>query len=93
MALCIMYVHDCGRRFNVYFPKALIFGELRGDKSTDWEAIDREEEAAGEIELVKNSAVVSGTSFIDMRKTQLTICQCGQVIDFKKLIPPNDKKQ
>jgi len=86
MATGILYRDDCGAMFKIYIPKALLFGELRGDKSVDWEVVDRQELEDGELELVKKTTLMDNTQFVDLREIQAVICPCGKLINFIEIL-------
>ena len=87
MALTTVVGCKCGQMYQVYIPKAVIFGQWRQDTSCDWEEIDQEEEADGEIELLQRAAEQMGHKFIDLRDQERIQCRgCGDWIDFWKMI-------
>ncbi|MGY8826033.1 MAG: hypothetical protein ACKVJG_19195 [Candidatus Latescibacterota bacterium] len=62
-------------------PKRKLFSEIVS-RVVDWYAIDRREEADGEIDEVQRLAIVSRCEFIDARRTNRLICgDCTNEID------------
>ncbi len=81
MASTIATTCACGKVFHFYIPKQK-FAEIMGDDNEDWEAVDAEEEAAGEIECAKKLAEqLSGGVFVDSRDTEVATCpSCGEEV-------------
>lgn len=80
MALSLMVACGCGRRYQVYVPKAVLFGELMGEAG-NWAEVDAEEMEAGELELIQGLGHEVGTVFVDSRATPLVLRECGRVFD------------
>lgn len=80
MAFTIATTCACGKVFHFYIPKQK-FAEIMG-ATENFEALDAEEEAAGEIELAKQLAEqLSGGVFVDSRDTEVATCPgCGEEV-------------
>jgi len=71
----------CGRRYSVYYPKALLY-ELSGSGTREMgRAEDEEEERSGAIEVARRRAEASGNIWINAAEAQATVCECGKKLD------------
>ena len=78
MAMTTAFRCSCGKVYEFYIPKKKL-GEIMGI-TEDWDAIDAEEEKAGEIELARHGAAELGHEFIDGRETEDVTCwNCREV--------------
>ena len=80
MASTLMVQCKCGQVFSVYVPKAVLYRRLlvgTQEEVSEWEAIDAEEEAQGEIEDSEMLAKAMGFGFVDGKQTETFRCQCG----------------
>jgi hypothetical protein len=83
MASTIATTCACGKVFYFYITKQKLFGEIMGDDNEDWEVVDAEEEAAGEIELAQQLAATADGVFVDSRESEVTTCpECDEEIIF-----------
>jgi len=71
----------CGRRYSVYYPKALLY-ELSG---TGTPALgfreDEEEERTGAVAAARRRAEGSGNIWINAAEVQAMVCACGKKLD------------
>jgi len=82
MALGLLYRCRCGERFKVYLPKQKLFQPVT-EGVVDWQALDAQEEADGEVDQLKRLADITGCTFVDGRDTEAISCPvCGQEIPF-----------
>ena len=78
MALGMLYTCTCGTRYKVYVPKQKLFRPVTG-KTVDWTAVDAREEKQGDVAEVQRMAVVTSTTFLDMRDMDNVECPvCGE---------------
>ncbi len=71
----------CGRRYSVYYPKALLY-ELSGTGTREMgRAEDEEEERSGAIETARRRAQASGNIWVNAGETQALVCECGKKLD------------
>lgn len=88
MATCVLSVCSCGERYGVYVPKATM-GKWMGQSVEDLRelrAMDGEEEASGEIDFLPSLAKHIGATIVDLRKTAIVICSCGEMLDFEEML-------
>ena len=86
MALTMIYRCACGINYHLYIPKRVIFGEIMGSCEQDWIQVDIQEERAGEIDVARKHASMIGSRFVDYRDNQITICNCGAIIDIRAIM-------
>ncbi len=71
----------CGRRYSVYYPKALLY-ELSGSGTREMgRAEDEEEERSGAIETARRRAQAAGNIWINAGETPALVCACGKKLD------------
>lgn len=71
----------CGRRYTVYYPKALMY-ELSGSGTRQMGASDDEaERASGAIDAARTRAEAQGNIWIDASQTLDLVCACGKKLD------------
>jgi len=72
---------SCGRRYSVYYPKALLY-ELSGSGTREMgRAEDEEEDRSGAIETARRRAQASGNLWVNAAETQALVCACGKRLD------------
>jgi len=73
---------SCGRRYSVYYPKALLY-ELSGTAPREMGlAEDEEERRTGAIDAAKGAAEQTGNIWIDASVELERVCECGKKLDF-----------
>lgn len=78
----------CGRRYSVYYPKALLY-ELSGAAPREMGvAEDEEERRSGAIDAAKSSAEKTGNIWIDASVELERVCECGKKLDFNIMHHP-----
>ncbi|MBI3975124.1 MAG: hypothetical protein HY334_01920 [Armatimonadetes bacterium] len=71
----------CGRRYTVYYPKALLY-ELSGSGTRQMGQQEDEEDArTGAVEAARRRAEAAGNIWIDAAAVQATVCACGKRLD------------
>lgn len=71
----------CGRRYTIYYPKALMY-ELSGTGTREMgRAEDEAERAEGAIDVARTRAESQGNIWIDASETLNLVCQCGKKLD------------
>lgn len=71
----------CGRRYTVYYPKALMY-ELSGTGTRQMgQAEDDAERASGAIEAARSRAEAGGSIWIDASERLELVCACGKKLD------------
>ncbi len=71
----------CGRRYTVYYPKALMY-ELSGSGTRQMGAAEDEaERASGAIDAARARAEAQGSIWIDASQTLDLVCACGKKLD------------
>lgn len=81
MALGLSYRCSCGKRFKIYLPKGMVYGETVS-RVVDWRAVDAREEADGEVDDVQRVAETTGCTFVDGSKTARLSCpSCTSEVD------------
>jgi len=71
----------CGRRYTVYYPKALMY-ELSGAGTRQMgTAEDEAERASGAIEAACVRAEAQGNIWVDASQTLDLVCACGKKLD------------
>jgi hypothetical protein len=72
---------SCGRRYTVYYPKALMY-ELSGAGTRQMgTAEDEAERASGAIEAARARAEAAGNTWVDASETLELLCACGKRLD------------
>jgi hypothetical protein len=72
----------CGRRYTVYYPKALML-ELSGSGTREMGlAEDEAERASGAIDAARTRTEGQGNIWIDASETLDLACACGKRLDF-----------
>ncbi len=71
----------CGRRYTVYYPKALMY-ELSGSGTREMgTAEDDAERATGAIDTARERAEAQGNNWVDASQTLNLVCACGKKLD------------
>ncbi len=71
----------CGRRYTVYYPKAVMY-ELSGTGTREMGlAEDEAERASGAIDVARKRAESQGNIWIDASQTLKLVCECGKKLD------------
>lgn len=96
MATLVVCFCDCGLPYEAYLPKAIFFewtilidtdGSLKDYTIEDFQAMDREEVAAGEVDLVKSQAKSLGFGFVDTREDGEYCCpRCQRAIPHSEIL-------
>ena len=72
----------CGRRYTVYYPKALMF-ELSGTGTREMGVKEDEaERASGAIDAAQKRAEAQGNIWVDASQTLTAVCECGKKLNF-----------
>lgn len=72
---------SCGRRYTVYYPKALMY-ELSGTGTRQMgQAEDDAERASGAIDAARARAEATGKVWVDASQTLELVCECGKKLD------------
>jgi hypothetical protein len=72
----------CGRRYSVYYPKALMY-ELSGSGTRSMGASEDEaERASGAIDAARARVEAQGNIWVDASQTLEARCACGKRLDF-----------
>jgi len=81
VALGLSYRCECGKKFKIYLPKGMVYGEAVS-RAVDWGAVDAREEACGEVEEVRHVAEATGCTFVDGRHELTFSCpSCASEVD------------
>lgn len=79
---------SCGRRYSVYYPKALLY-ELGGSAPREMGLVeDEEEHRSGAVEAARASAVSAGNIWVDASAELERLCVCGKRLDFNLMHHP-----
>jgi len=71
----------CGKRYTVYYPKALMY-ELSGSGTREMGAAeDQAERASGAIDAARSRAEAQGNVWVDASQTLELLCACGKKLD------------
>lgn len=71
----------CGRRYTVYYPKALLY-RLSGTGTAEMgRREDEEDERSGAVEAARRRAEASGHVWVNAAETQQVVCACGKHLD------------
>lgn len=71
----------CGRRYTVYYPKALMYA-LSGQGTREMgRAEDEAERASGAIDAARDRAAAQGNIWIDASQILELRCECGKKLD------------
>lgn len=72
----------CGRRYTVYYPKALMY-ELSGSGTREMGVgEDEAERASGAIDAARARAEEQGNVWVDASQTLTLGCECGKKLNF-----------
>jgi hypothetical protein len=72
---------SCGRRYTVYYPKALMY-ELSGSGTRQMgEKEDEAERASGAIDAARARTETAGNTWVDASQTLELVCACGKKLD------------
>jgi hypothetical protein len=82
MALILTFpCGGCGRRYTVYYPKALMY-ELSGSGTRQMGAAEDEaERVSGAIDAAHARAEAQGNIWVDAAETLDVVCVCGKKLD------------
>ncbi len=79
---------SCGRRYSVYYPKALLY-ELSGTAPREMGlAEDEEERRSGAVESARTATESTGNIWIDASVELERVCVCGKPLDFNIMHHP-----
>src|SRR3990172_12906263 len=79
---------SCGRKYTVYYPKALMY-ELSGTAPRQLcEQEDAAELASGAVEAARTTAEQAGNIWIDAAVELERVCVCGKKLDFNLMHHP-----
>lgn len=79
---------SCGRKYTVYYPKALMY-ELSGTAPRQLgEQEDAAELASGTVEAARTTAEQAGNIWIDAAVELERVCVCGKKLDFNLMHHP-----
>jgi len=79
---------SCGRRYSVYYPKAVLY-ELSGSAPREMGlAEDEEERRSGAVEATRVSAEAVGNIWVDAAVELERVCVCGKRLDFNLMHHP-----
>ena len=79
---------SCGRRYSVYYPKAVLY-ELSGSAPREMGfAEDEEERRSGAVEATRASAESAGNIWVDASSELERVCVCGKRLDFNLMHHP-----
>jgi hypothetical protein len=71
----------CGRRYSVYYPKALMY-ELSGAGTRQMGAAeDDAERASGALDAARARADAAGNIWVDAAEMLERVCECGKKLD------------
>lgn len=71
----------CGKRYTVYYPKALMY-ELSGSGTREMGIKEDEaERASGAIDVAHARAEAQGNVWVDASETLAQVCTCGKKLD------------
>lgn len=86
MATSVLLACGCGKRYSVYVPKSILFGEWMQEPG-DWDEVDKQEDADGEVKFAGKAAEMTGAVFVNLRDTERVLCSgCGKWLDLWTLI-------
>jgi len=72
----------CGRRYTVYYPKALMY-ELSGTGTREMGMREDEaERAAGNVDAARRRAEAQGNVWVDASEHLEMVCACGKKLNF-----------
>ncbi|HEV8354143.1 MAG TPA: hypothetical protein VGR24_08095 [bacterium] len=79
---------SCGRKYTVYYPKALMY-ELSGTAPRQLgEQEDTVERASGAIESAREATERTGNIWVDAGVELERVCVCGKQLDFNLMHHP-----
>lgn len=79
---------SCGRRYSVYYPKALLY-ELSGTAPRQMgEKEDEEERRSGAVDAARQRAEAAGNIWVDAGQALERVCECGKKLDFNLMHHP-----
>ncbi len=71
----------CGRRYSVYYPKALLYALSGSGTAEQGRREDEEEERAGAVAAARRRTEASGNIWINAAEVQDVVCPCGKRLD------------
>ncbi|MDQ7820963.1 MAG: hypothetical protein QN173_09555 [Armatimonadota bacterium] len=78
----------CGRRYSVYYPKALLY-ELSGTAPREMGLQEDEaDRASGAVDAARARAEAAGNIFVDAGQELARVCACGKRLDFNIMHHP-----
>ncbi len=79
---------SCGRRYSLYYPKALLYA-LSGSGTREMGAREDEEEVrSGAVEAARTKAESSGNVWVDASQVLELTCSCGKRLDLNIMHHP-----
>ncbi len=79
---------SCGKRYSVYYPKALLYA-LSGSGTREMgEGEDAEEVRSGAVEAARAKAISSGNVWVDAGQVLELACTCGKQLDLNIMHHP-----
>jgi hypothetical protein len=79
---------SCGRKYTVYYPKAVMY-ELSGTAPRQLgEQEDADERASGAIASAREAAEQMGNIWVDAADELERVCVCGKKLDFNLMHHP-----
>jgi len=78
----------CGRRYSVYYPKALLYALSGAAPPEMGEAEDRTEQASGAVAAARAAAEQGGNIWVDAAVELERVCACGKKLDFNIMHHP-----
>ncbi len=79
---------SCGKRYSVYYPKALLYA-LSGSGTREMgEREDAAEAGSGAVEAARAQAIASGNIWVDAGQVLEQVCACGKALDFNIMHHP-----
>ncbi len=79
---------SCGRRYSVYYPKAVLY-ELSGSAPREMGlAEDEEERRSGAVQATRVAAESAGNIWVDAAVELERVCVCGKGLDFNLMHHP-----
>lgn len=79
---------SCGRRYSVYYPKALLY-ELSGTAPRQMgEKEDEEERRSGAVDAARQRVGEAGSIWVDASQELERVCECGKKLDFNIMHHP-----
>jgi hypothetical protein len=71
----------CGRRYSVYYPKALLYALSGSGTAEMGRREDEEEQRSGAVAAAQRRAEASGNHWVNAAEIQELVCACGKRLD------------